>query len=86
MPVVTCDILAFQAEYFVLETDVKCLFYERNDKLKQNHSSVHAAFGLDSALGPVIKNQSSFMVFMNLVAESSCYHINSYKEVCLLLI
>lgn len=24
------------------------------------------------------------MVFMNVVTESSCYHINSYKEVCLL--
>lgn len=76
--------MAFQAEYFVVEKDMKCLFCERNDKLKRNHSSVHAALGLDSALGPVIKNQSSFMFFMNLMIESSCYHINSHKEVCLL--
>lgn len=29
----------FQAEYFVLETEMKYLFCERSDELKQNHSS-----------------------------------------------
>lgn len=31
--------IGFQAEYFVLETEMKYLFCERSDELKQNHSS-----------------------------------------------
>lgn len=31
--------MGFQAAYFVLETEMKSLFCERSDKLKQKHSS-----------------------------------------------
>lgn len=82
--------MGFQAAYFVLETEMKSLFCERSDKLKQKHSSKDSCSfwaGFSSVAGDkdlIIVYGLQESVF-TLVAESFCDHINSYKGVYLLI-
>lgn len=78
--------MGFQAEYFVLKTEMKCLFCERSDKLQQKHSnndscSFRAGFSFVASDKELIILYDLYESVFTLVAESFCDHVNSYKGV-----
>lgn len=82
--------MGFQAEYFVLETEMKCLLYERSDKLNQKHTSKDSCSswaGFSSVAGDkeLIILYGLYESVFTVVAESFCDHINSYKGIYLLM-
>lgn len=75
----------FQAEYFVFKTEIKCLFCERSNKLKQRHSSedsrsFQAGFSAVAGDKELIILCALYESVFTLATESFCDHVTSPGE------